>query len=304
MHSHSLETATAPGSRWTDVIAARLSPTRLRFTRANILYALLYGLILAGAWLRIDYILQFNPVDHLWSDPQRHWEQGIDALRADPMALTDPVLYQLYIGVLGKLTLKDPLLVAFYTALLSLCTPWIWYRFLRELQPSRAIATAGWAALSLLPSWIAIYGYFMQETLLLPLLGAALWASWRCRRKQTLRSFLLMALLWAMAGLTRGIAIPLAAVTCTWLWLEQGDKWRKAGYALLLLGLILGPLTVRGYQGLGLFAPHGNGKLVSIYTRSGHKQINIHYRRGGERWNYWFASPSTGEKPLAPLSDW
>ncbi|WP_193163029.1 NPCBM/NEW2 domain-containing protein [Microbulbifer hainanensis] len=304
MHSHSLETATAPGHRWTDAIAARLSPISLQLTSTNVLYAILYGLILAGAWLRIDYVLQFNPVDHLWSDPQRHWEQGIDALRADPMALTDPVLYQLYIGVLGKLTLKDPLLVAFYTALLSLCTPWVWYRFLRELQPSRQLATAGWAALSLLPSWIAIYGYFMQETLLLPLLGAALWASWRCRRKETLRSFLLMALLWALAGLTRGIAIPLAAVTCTWLWLEQGDKWRKAGYALLLLGLILGPLTVRGYQELGIFAPHGNGKLVSIYTRSGHKQINIHYRRGGERWNYWFASPSTGEKPLEPLSEW
>jgi|GEM_PF-710504 len=303
MHSHPAETA-AVSNRWSGVLADRLPTFELQLTRRDCLYALLYGLVFVGAWLRVDYILQFNPLDHIWSDPQRHWEQGIDALRNDPMALTDPVLYQLYIGALGKLTLKDPLLVAFYTALLSLFTPWIWYRFLRELQPSRLVAVAGWAALSLLPSWTAIYGYFMQETLLLPLLGAALYASWRCRRKQTLRSFLLMAFLWALAGLTRGIAIPLAAVTCCWLWLQQEDKLRKAVYSALLLALMLGPLTYRAYQQMHLLSPHGSGKLVSVYTRSGKKQINLHYRRGGQRWDYWFSSPSTGEKPLAPLSDW
>ncbi|MBB3060469.1 NPCBM/NEW2 domain-containing protein [Microbulbifer rhizosphaerae] len=303
MHSHPAEIAATP-NRWTGFLAGRLPHFQLQLTRRNCLYALLYALIFLGAWLRVDYILQFNPLDHIWSDPQRHWEQGIEALRDDPMAMTDPVLYQLYIGALGKLTLGEPLLVAFYTALLSLLTPWFWYRFLRELQPSRAIALGGWAALSLLPSWIAIYGYFMQETLLLPLLGAALWSSWRCKRKQNLRSFLLMALVWALAGLTRGIAIPLAAVTCTWLWLLQDDKLRKAVYSLLLLALILGPLAYRAYQKMHIFAPHGVGQLVAIYTRSGNKQINMHYRREGARWNYWFASPSTGEKPLEPLSDW
>lgn len=291
-----------PLYRWLD--SGRMQLRQLHLSRRNCLYAFLYTLIILGAWLRLDYILQFNPVDHLWSDPLRHWEQGTGALRADPMTLTDPVLYQLYIGILGKLTLKDPLLVAFYTALLSLFTPWIWYRFLRELQSSKTIALAGWAALSLLPSWITIYGYFMQETLLLPLLGAALYATWRCKRKRTLRSFVAMALLWALAGLTRGIAIPLAAVACSWLWLVQEDKLRKALYTGLLLTLILGPLTYRAYQQLHIFAPHGNGKLVSVYTRSGQKRINIHYARGGERWHYWFASPSTGERPLAPLSDW
>ncbi|MCW8127725.1 glycosyltransferase family 39 protein [Microbulbifer halophilus] len=300
MQNHPAETA---ASRWSDYFTA-LSWMNLRFTRNQYLYALLYGLIIAGVCLRIDQILQFNPVDHIWSDPQRHWEQGTDVLRNDPMAMTDPVLYQLYIAALGKLTLKDPLLVAFYTILLSLFTPWIWYRFLRELQPHKALALSGWAALSLLPSWVAIYSYFMQETLLLPLLGAALYASWRCRRKQTLRSFLLMVFLWSLAGLTRGIAIPLAAVTCCWLWLEQGDRLRKALWSTLLLALVLGPLVVRGYQQMQLFAPHGIGKMVSIYTRSGKSKININYQRDGARWGYWFASPATGEKPLAPLSDW
>ena len=67
----------------------------------------------------------------------------------------------------------------------------------------------------------------MQETLLLPLLGAALWATWRCRRKRDAASFGIMIFLWIAAGLTRGIAIPMAAVACTWVWLEQDKNSAK-----------------------------------------------------------------------------
>lgn len=267
-------------------------------------YAALYLLIAVGIWLRVDQIFTHNPMEHIWSDPQRHWEQGTETLRRDPMAMTDPVMYQIYVGVLAKLTLGEPLLVAFFTALLACLTPWIWYRFARELLPGRVQATAVWAALSLLPSWIAIYSYFMQETLLLPLLGGALYASWRCRRKQTLASFLLMVALWALAGLTRGIAIPLAAVVATWLWLVQPQKFAKAGYSLLLLALLMGPLAYRSYVAMHMVSPHGIGQLVALYLRSGKREIRVHYSREGAQWNYWFGSPSTGEKPLAPLSDW
>lgn len=270
----------------------------------SLLYALFYCLIAVGAYYQIDYIIQFNPVDHIWSDAQRHWEQGSDSLRNDPMSMTDPIIYQLYIGALAKLTFQDSALVAFYTCLLALFTPWIWYRFMRELQPSKLLATAGWAGLSILPSWMAIYGYFMQETLLLPMLGASLYASWRCKRKQDVSSFVVMVTVWILAGLTRGIAIPMAAVACTWLWLAQDEKIKKAAYSLLVIGLIMGPLTYRAYKTMNIFAPHGIGHLVSIYTHSGNKEININYTREGASWGYWFGSPSTGEKPFEPLSDW
>lgn len=277
----------------------------LRIDRRWWFYAGLYLLIAVGIWLRVDQVFTHNPMDHIWSDPQRHWEQGTETLRRDPMTLTDPVMYQLYIGVLGKLTLGEPLLVALYTALLACLTPWIWYRFARELLPGRLQATAVWALLSLLPSWITIYSYFMQETLLLPLLGASLYASWRCRRKQTLASFLLMVGMWTLAGLTRGIAIPLAAVVTSWLWLVQPQKLAKAGYSLVLLGLLMGPLAYRSHAAMNLVSPHGIGQLVALYLRSGKREIQLQYIRGdGAQWNYWFGSPSTGEKPLVPLSDW
>ena len=141
------------------------------------------GLLLLACSYRVWLVFHFNPLDHLWSDPKRHWDQGIDVLRNDPMSMVDPLMFQLYMGALAKITLKVPGLVAYWTAVLSLLGPWLWYRFLRELLPSRDAALWGWVALAALPSWSALYSYFMQETLMIPLLGAALWATWRARRK-------------------------------------------------------------------------------------------------------------------------
>ncbi len=267
-------------------------------------HSFFYFVILVSSLVRGWYIITYNPIDHIWSDPARHWEQGTDLLRIDLMALTDPIGYQLYIAALAKFTLKLPALVAYCTILLSLVTPWVWYRFFRELQGNKTLALAGWAFLSASPSWMAIYGYFMQETLMLPLLGAALWATWRCRRKSSTGSFALMVLLWIAAGLTRGIAIPLAAVACTWLWLAQDQKVKKAIYSSLVLLLIMGPLTYRAYQIVGHFAPHGMGHLNMIYAKSGKKVIEIASSRQGAGWVHIFGSPSTGAEPFKPFSDW
>jgi hypothetical protein len=264
----------------------------------------LYLLIAIGSVYRVDYIVAFNPIDNVFSDTERHWDHGIDVLRDDPFIMGDAVLYQLYIGALAKLTLKIPALVAFYTALLSLLMPWVWYRFFRELQPSKLIAVAGWAVITWLPSWNSIYGYFMQEALLLPLLGAALWATWRARRKDTVNAFLLMVLFWALAGLTRPVCIPIAAVAALWVWLEQDFKIRKAVYGLVLVALFVGPLTVRSLEKVYMVAPHGIGQLNEIYAKSGKEEINLEYRRDGAVWYYGFGSPSGGSVPFAPFSDW
>lgn len=271
-------------------------PVLLRWT--------LYALILIGAIFRAYYLTGHNPVNHIWSDPERHWVQGIDTQRDDPMTMTDAIMYQLYIAALSKLTFKDAGLIAFYTIFLSLLAPWFWYRFFREIQPNRDVALLGWLALTWLPSWLCIYSYFMQETLMLPLLGLALWMTWRCRRKQTLNSFLIVVLVWSMVGLTRAICIPLAAVAVTWLWLEQPKKSLKAVYSIVLLSLILVPLSIRSIQHMGIWAPYGVGQMNMIYAKSGKKEIKITYHRKGAVWYFGFGSPSTGIKPFEPLSNW
>jgi hypothetical protein len=264
-----------------------------------------YLLISIGIIWRIQYISEFNPIHEIWSDPQRHFEQGKDTLRDDPMSLADPILYQLYIGVLLKLSLTLPILVAFYTSLLSIITPWIWYRFFCELQPTNKLyPLMGWAALSVTPGWIGIYGYFMQETLLLPMLGLALYATWRCRRKRSLNSFLLMIFLWVLAGLTRGICIPMAAIACTWVWIEQSQKLAKAACSLIILALVLVPLTYRGHQKVQIFAPHGIGHLNMLYALSGKRDLDIQFLRYDGHWRYIYTSPALLLKPFEPLSEW
>lgn len=270
----------------------------------SVLHGALYLIIAISLWYRFDYILEYNPIHQLWSDPGRHWEHGVDVLRFDPMSQTDPIGFQLYMGALAKLTLKIPALVAFYTFLLCALTPWLWYRFLRELQASKSAALIGWAAVSMIPSWISIYGYFMQETLFLPLLGAALWATWRCKRKQTLASFLAMIIIWIAAGLTRGIAIPMAAIACSWLWLIQPEKIQKALYSLILLSLVLGPLAFRSNHIMHFVSPHGIGQMNQIYAQSGARAIDIQYQREGAYWRYIFQSPAVEARPFAPFSYW
>lgn len=288
---------------WGGLVAGAFVAILRRFGVSR-LHSFFYFVIIATSVVRAWYIFTYNPVNHIWSDPARHWEQGTDLLRIDLMSMTDPIGYQIYVAVLAKLSLKIPGLVAYFTTLLSLAGPWLWYRFFRELQSSKTLALAGWAFLSFLPSWVAIYGYFMQETLMLPLLGAALWATWRCRRKADTRTFVIMVFLWIATGLTRGIAVPLAAVACTWLWLAQDQKWTKALYSSLVLVLIMGPLTYRSYHIVGHFAPHGMGHLNVIYAQSGKKTIEITSRLRGAQWGHGFGSPSTGAEPFKPFSDW
>ena len=289
---------------WFSVFAGILMSINKAFFKLPRFYSLMYLLVIAGSILQVWTIFTYNPVDHIFSDPARHWDQGISQLRIDIMSATDPIMYQLFIGAFAKITLKVPELVAFLTSLMALITPWIWYKFFRELQASKGAALAGWAFLSLLPSWMSIYSYFMQETLMLPLLGASLWATWRCRRKGTVGAFSLMIFLWIITGLTRGIAIPFAAVCATWLWFEQDNKFRKAIFSSTILLLILGPLTYRSYHSVSVFAPHGMAYLNVIYALSGKKEIRLRTERQGATWLHGFSSPSMGTKPFAPFSDW
>ena len=272
----------------------------VRLTRAVLL-----GLLVAACSYRVWLIFRFNPMDHIWSDPGRHWHLGIRPLETQPMAAIDPIGYQIYIGVLAKLTVYSPVLVAYWTSLLSLCGPWLWYRFLRELTPQRDWALAGWVLLAALPSWSAIYSYFMQETLMLPLLGAALWATWRCRRKSDTASFVLAVGIWLLAGLTRGICFPLGAVAMTWIWLAQGHKVPRAAASLALLLAVLGPLAGRSWSLARLISPHGIGQMVQLYQRAGTESFTIEFtRRGGaEHWALVFTSPSANDAPFAPFSD-
>lgn len=266
--------------------------------------AILYVLIALGCILRVYNVIVHNPIDHLWSDPQRHWDHAKEPLTPSPMALFDQPVFQIWLSVVQKFTMGLGPLIAIYAGALSIITPWCWYRFLREALSSKRLALCGWAVLALLPTWIGIYSYFMTETLFLPTLGVSLWTTMRAKRRQTLGSFLTMVACWIFCGLTRGIGIPLAGVAALWVWPWHPHKLRTALWSALMILAVLAPLAYRNHHYVKLWAPHGNGWLNKIYAGSGAREIQLHLSRDGAVWLYGFGSPSIDSRPFAPLSNW
>ena len=115
---------------------------------------------------------------------------------------------------------------------------------------------------------------------------------------------------WMLAGLTRGICIPLAVVAMTWVWFEQGNKLVKAAASLALLLGILGPLAGRSWSLARVLSPNGIASMVQLYHRAGTLGFSIDFHRtdGGSgrsaNWTYGFTSPAVLQRPLEPLSDW
>lgn len=261
----------------------------------------LWVLLLGGAAVRVWQVWHYNPMDHIFSDPQRHWDHAMGTVMSSPLVLTDPILYQTFVSFIQKFSLGDKYLVFYVTALLTALCPWVWYRFFRELYHSKVTALIGGVLLAWLPSWLVIYSYFMQETLFLPLLGLALWLTWRAQRKGTLSAFLWMVVVWLLAALTRGVAIPLAAVSCIWVWAVHPRKVVSAVWAAILLAAVLLPLAWRTNHFLGQWSPHGSGTFNEVYAASGARLIRINYHRDGAIWYYIFQSPVIDTNPLNPL---
>jgi hypothetical protein len=265
---------------------------------------LLYLLILVGSVLRIREPFLHNPIDHIFSDPGRHWEHARETLSVGPWAVIDAPIFQMWLSIVQKWSLGAPPLIAAYAGLLSAVTPWCWYCFLRDSLHSRPLALAGWAALVWLPSWIAIFSYFMMETLFLPLLGASLWLTVRARRKCTVSSFCAMVALWTLTGLTRGIAVPLGGLAALWAWLGHPNKVRAAVGSLLVVLFMTVPIAIRNHDFLTLWSPIGTGWPNQIYAESGKQSIHLDLIRDGAHWIYEFGSPSLYQKQLLPLSNW
>lgn len=247
-----------------------------------------------------------NPIDHIWSDPGRWWEYASSGIDTPPLALIDAPFYQAWLSFIAKITLDIPELTALYSALLSAITPWLWYKFLREILDSKRLALLGWALISLNPSWIGIYSYFMTETLLLPLMGLGLWLSFRSMRKKELNSFLLAVLIWTIAGMTRGVVAPIATVITLFVWLQQDNKIVSAVLASFFVSIVLGLSGFRTYTKIGLFSPIGIPTMNQVYARSGAQEINIHLesKKKGTYFIYGFGSPSINEQPFSPISNW
>lgn len=260
-----------------------------------------YSLIFIGSVFRIFSCFQHNPTDYLFSDPKRHWLNGERLFAPDFMGASDPIVYQIYVAVVRGLTGNNAILIAGVCAVLSVLMPWIYYRAAREFGLARPHALAVWALIAIIPSLIAIYHYFMMETLLLPLVGAALWMTARHLRKGSRSAFLWASFFWLLAILTKPTVTPLVVVCLGWTWWVKSRRISDGLLAAALAVIMLMPNAIRTQHYLGFPAPLGNPWLTKIQHRSGNKTIHINFVGKGQ---WYFSSPSCYMQPLEPLSFW
>lgn len=260
-----------------------------------------------GCILRVanPFLPGHNPLEQLWSDPARHWNNATDLLGKTPLQAINQIGYQVWLAMVAKFTLDIKPLAAAYAGLMSVGTTWVWYRFFREFFRIKKTALVAWTVILFWPSWFGIFRLFMSETLFIPLVGLSLWMTWRCKRKGTVGAFATMGICWTLAGLTRGVAIPLAAVATIYLWILQDQKWRKAIALGGPLAVILLACAYRTYALTGVFHPLSSGHYDYAYAVSGKKTVHLYFHQNGTtHYTYWFGSPSMGEQPFRPFSDW
>jgi hypothetical protein len=257
---------------------------------------------LFGAVLLLRLLFPFfnSPLSHLFSDPLRHWNNGLNFLHPDLMGGDDPFLYQAWLAALQALSRGSEPWINLGCALLCVLMPYGWYRALREILP-KAWSYGGASLIGLWPSCFGMYAYFMNETLLLALSGAGFWATFRARRKGTAGAFALASLIWTCAAFTRTVAVPLAMLNMLYLIMAQPGKLRSLSIAAGVLLMLLVPAAWHSRAGVGFVAPLGNLYLNEIYAASGKRDISIDAGAAG---NYVFGSPSFYNPSFYPFSDW
>lgn len=280
-------------------VSARSSLTARRFDTERLEHVLRWAL---GAALLMRLLFPFydSPLNHLFSDPGRHWENGLYFLHPNVMGSGDPYLYQLWTWLLQQAAVRDQQVILTGVGLLCAMVPYGWYRAFKELLP-RSWALGGALLIALVPGFIGIYAYFMNETLLLALTGFAFWATFRAQRKRTMRAFAAACALWLACGFTRTAALPMALLCLLVIWLPQPRKLAKAALGVVLLAAVMIPAGLHGRVALHYFAPFGNMYLNEIYGRSGMKNIGLDF---GPQGHYGFGSPSFYNPSFYPFSSW
>ncbi len=266
------------------------------------LLGMLWAVFAACLAIRFWYVFYNGPLNHLFSDPGRHWINGTRFFWPHIMGSIDPFMYQFWLRALQWLDHSTGYVVLTGTGVLSMALPFFWFKASRELLPLPWALTAA-IAIGFMPSLFMIYSYFMNETLLLTLSAVGFWLTLRAMRTKDMPTLVAIALVWAAAGYTRIIALPLAAL-CFVAVLTRLSWRKRAAFAIAIcvcFGAFAYPACWHSSKNLNYCAPFGSGYFNAIYRASSAKTMGMKVLKQGE-WE--FSSPSMYTKPLAPLSDW
>lgn len=280
--------------------ASFLRSLRQRWHFLSLGTKLLFAAITTGTLFRFLMGIWQNPLDYLFSDPNRHWMNAQRLFCPELMNGCDPIFYQVYLFGVQKLTNGNHLAIGITTGVLSAMMPWVYYRAARAFPETRDRALIVWAMMLATPSFFVIYRYFMIETVLLPLIGLGLWMTGRHLRKCNLASFIVVVVVWMAAAFTKPAAFIIAAICTVFAWRYGLRRIWGVVVAVGLVTVMLIPNAIRTHQILGYCAPFGSGWIAQIMHAGGTKHTRFHWNRG--EWIY--SSPSCYIQPLYPLNHW
>lgn len=262
--------------------------------------------IAAEALFRVWMIYFFyGPMNLIYSDMGRHWVNSERFLKPDFMGASNPYFYQLFLWSARQLTHENRFLMNGTGLVLSWLYLLFWYLFAKEALKSKRWALIYTAILGAIPTHALMFMYFMTETLVLPLTGAALWLTLRAINKRGFFKFIGATALWVCAILTRSVALPAAFVATAWaLWRQRRRR------ALCLVAALA--ITSSGFYAAGKHAhtqlrrytPFGDSSLVSIYFASAARDYQATLKIGRRQEMHGFSSPSFYISPFYPYKKW
>jgi Dolichyl-phosphate-mannose-protein mannosyltransferase len=272
-------------------------PTWLIDPRRQRFWQLAFGLGLA---FRVYAVLVLrNPMDAIFSDPGRHWDNALHFATPTVQGASNPYLYQLYLFLVQKATHQDKVEIGNITAALSVSYALVWYLFARSVFRRRINALRFATALCWMPSHISLYSFFMNETLVLPLVGLAMWFTNRTIDKRSPSSFVATATTWTLAVLTRSVVGPigLGCVLVSWFKVKR-RQWAALAAACAISALWVGAASEHAHRVLKRYTPFGDNMVVAVYFVSAAHDYTMDVKGFGR---YIFSSPSLYVSPFAPF---
>ena len=267
---------------------------------ANLTNGVLIGVILSGLVLRFIYPFWTNPLDFLFSDMRTLWLASRDDSDTAFMYLRIPILYEWYLSFIRWISGDSRTFIAFSTAMMSVLTPFFYWRAARSLNFSVTKALFVFALITWTPSFFGIFTYFVNETLLLTMTGLALWMSGRHLKYGGVFNFAVASVCWTLASMTKASIVPVAGVALFYTWLVHDRKFKSAAIGLVIGVLLLTPNAVRTYKAFGFMAPLGFSTSVAIEHMSGARTLRLNWKD-----RVWVNStPSAYMRPLEPFSGW
>jgi Dolichyl-phosphate-mannose-protein mannosyltransferase len=261
------------------------------------------GLIAAELLFRVWMIFFFwSPMDLIYSDMHRHWDNAAHFLTPGVMASSNPISYQIWLWFFRTITHDHRFSMNLMALLLSFAGLGVWYAVARRVATRQRTALIYTAILGAIPTHALMYMYFMPETLLVPLTGAALILTIRAMKRPGVFRFWGAALVWLFTIHTKSVALPVAFLSFLWSLSRQKHRILLFIPVVLIAAASFFAVGHRAEKYFGRNTALGDSTLVSIYFASAARDYQVTW--GTKRQGmgvYVFSSPSFYISPFYPF---